>query len=474
MAHSTAKGLAALGRNGDTMLVHMSPHEVAGLHALALSHGTSLTINPKTGLPEAFSLGGLFKSVLPMVIGAVLTPLTGGIVNPLTAKMLISGATGLGYGLASGDWKKGLSAGIGAFGGAGIGQSLMGMGKAAATNLTAGQAAAINLPETAASEAVKKGAMQKVGQAAIQNQTSGVGMGLMKEGTKQAFTSGAGLKTLGSTLGASGVMGAATPVLSAMSETPTVKPGKETPPMFYNTSFNPGKYNAETRSFEGQGYGPGTWSTQFPGMPATTPATSTTNYSRGNMPGSLANQGQAQQPNPLYGQPGQPQYLPSAGIMGGMQGMAEGGPIAATTYPMANTPAPTYSAPLPYGQMGTGGVAPSGYDPAVDPNSGEQVKMAAGGGIGSFDEYKAGGLLHGPGDGMSDSIPAVIKGPKPQRAALADGEFVIPADVVSHLGNGSTKAGSAHLYQMMDKVRQARTGNHKQGKKINPSQFLSA
>ena len=107
---------------------------------------------------------------------------------------------------------------------------------------------------------------------------------------------------------------------------------------------------------------------------------------------------------------------------------------------------------------------------------GEVPRFAMGGGIGSLPnagEYAAGGkLLRGPGDGMSDSIPAVIKGQKPQRAALADGEFVIPADVVSHLGNGSTEAGSRKLYAMMDKVRHARTGTKKQGKKINPDKFM--
>ena len=75
---------------------------------------------------------------------------------------------------------------------------------------------------------------------------------------------------------------------------------------------------------------------------------------------------------------------------------------------------------------------------------------------------------------MSDSIPAVIKGARPQRAALADGEFVVPADVVSHLGNGSTEAGSKHLYKMMDRIRKARTGNPKQGKQINANKFLPA
>ena len=104
---------------------------------------------------------------------------------------------------------------------------------------------------------------------------------------------------------------------------------------------------------------------------------------------------------------------------------------------------------------------------------GRVPKFAGGGGIGSMAEYAAGGkLLDGPGDGMSDSIPAVIKGKQPQRAALADGEFVIPADVVSHLGNGSTKAGSRKLYDMMNKVRKARTGRMAQGKQINPDDFL--
>ena len=82
------------------------------------------------------------------------------------------------------------------------------------------------------------------------------------------------------------------------------------------------------------------------------------------------------------------------------------------------------------------------------------------------------GYLDGPGDGMSDSIKATIDGKQPAR--LADGEFVIPADVVSGLGNGSSKAGAKVLYAMMDRVRQARTGNPKQGKEINPNKLLPA
>jgi len=89
--------------------------------------------------------------------------------------------------------------------------------------------------------------------------------------------------------------------------------------------------------------------------------------------------------------------------------------------------------------------------------------------------YAAGGtprFLSGGGDGMSDSIPATINGT--QEARLADGEFVIPADVVSHLGNGSSKAGAKQLYSMMDRVRKARTGNEKQGRQIKPNKMMPA
>jgi len=101
-----------------------------------------------------------------------------------------------------------------------------------------------------------------------------------------------------------------------------------------------------------------------------------------------------------------------------------------------------------------------------------QTKYARGG-IASLGSYSDGGrMLKGPGDGMSDSIPAKI-GAK-QEARLADGEFVVPADVVSHLGNGSTDAGAKQLYAMMDKVRQARTGRKAQGRQIKPNKYMPA
>lgn len=92
--------------------------------------------------------------------------------------------------------------------------------------------------------------------------------------------------------------------------------------------------------------------------------------------------------------------------------------------------------------------------------------MAAGG-IASFGK---GRYLQGPGDGMSDSIPASIDGK--QEARLATGEFVVPADVVSHLGNGDSSAGAKQLHSMMDRARMTRTGTKKQGKQINPRKVM--
>jgi len=93
------------------------------------------------------------------------------------------------------------------------------------------------------------------------------------------------------------------------------------------------------------------------------------------------------------------------------------------------------------------------------------------GGIASVAPQGQGYYLGGPTDGMADQIPATIDNRQP--AALSDGEFVIPADVVSHLGNGNSNSGAQHLYGMMDKVRKARTGNPEQGRQIDANKFLA-
>ena len=110
------------------------------------------------------------------------------------------------------------------------------------------------------------------------------------------------------------------------------------------------------------------------------------------------------------------------------------------------------------------------------------IASLAGGGPASaynrrYNGYAMGGMpqaqgyyLGGATDGMADTVPAKINGT--QEARLSDGEFVVPADVVSHLGNGNSSAGAKNLYGMMDRVRTARTGNKQQGKQIDPNKFI--
>lgn len=123
------------------------------------------------------------------------------------------------------------------------------------------------------------------------------------------------------------------------------------------------------------------------------------------------------------------------------------------------------------GNMSKSGMEDYGMQNYMD-NFGEFNNMYSGGG--SLGDYSDGGrMLRGPGDGMSDNIPAEIRGRKGrQPARLADGEFVIPADVVSHLGNGSSEAGSRKLYKMMDNIRKARTGRTKQAPAVKVDKYL--
>lgn len=153
--------------------------------------------------------------------------------------------------------------------------------------------------------------------------------------------------------------------------------------------------------------------------------------------------------------------------MGGGAGGSSSAPMTTTTQsaPQQNIVSPTYNPAFTMPSMFNAPQAAPGayYQPTI--------YRYAQGGVADLGGYAAGGkLLKGPGDGMSDDIVANIAGKQPAR--LADGEFVVPADVVSHLGNGSTDAGAKHLYKMMDRIRQARTGNPKQGKRINPDKFL--
>ena len=117
---AAAQHLSSQGRGPDTTLVHMSRDEVKGLNDLAMAHGGQLTINPQTGLPEA----GFLSSLLPMIGGAALSAMG---MPPMMASLVMGGITGV----SSGSLSKGLMAGLGAYGGAGMMGGLMGAGEGA-------------------------------------------------------------------------------------------------------------------------------------------------------------------------------------------------------------------------------------------------------------------------------------------------------------------------------------------------------
>jgi membrane protein involved in colicin uptake len=129
--HKFAEQVAANGRGDDSLLVHMTPDEVRNLQKFAEANGTTLTINPTTGLPEAGLLSDLFKAVAPIALGAFLGPagaaIGGGFLTAAQAGLAVGGITTL----ATGSLSRGLMAGLGAYGGAGLGESLMGAGTSA-------------------------------------------------------------------------------------------------------------------------------------------------------------------------------------------------------------------------------------------------------------------------------------------------------------------------------------------------------
>ena len=180
-------------------------------------------------------------------------------------------------------------------------------------------------------------------------------------------------------------------------------------------------------------------------------------------------------PNRQPGSSGQVYFTPAQYVSGDTAAAKETAAKQAEDLAAANRANPAVVTKNPAwgyadgGSIDVGGYASNGTPPIVPPHIEYQMQQQnfARGGIANLAEGK---YLAGSTDGMADKIPATIAGKQP--AKLSHGEFVIPADVVSHLGNGNSEAGADRLYSMMDKIRQARTGTKKQGKQINPNKFL--
>lgn len=395
--HKTARELARLGRNGDTMLMHVQPSEVAGLQALAKSHGTTLTTNPHTGMPEAFNMRGAVKALAPTALG-----LAGAAVGipPVVTGLVVGGLTAA----KSGNVMQGAMAGFGAYGGGELGGSLMGAGAGAAPS-AAGM--------------------------------TGGNTGLTATGATHMPAGEAALNTA-----ATGAPPAAVPAAGNVGLQPGAN-ALSTPPSFSSNISNMGR--GAGNMLTGQ---PGSWDA---------------------FSAAAGGQGKAAV------QLGMPM---AAGLIGGQDKYR---------LPVEDPYDPNFrlnlSGPAPL-RLAAGGAIDNagimGVYGTPDNPQGPPISQD-GYGLGRLNSmttnqqnngFAKGGYLDGAGDGMSDSIPAKINGHQP--AALADGEFVIPADVVSHIGNGSTKAGAHRLYDMLAKIRKARTGNSAQGKQINPRKFMPA
>jgi hypothetical protein len=433
--HVAAQHLASKGRDGDSTLVHMSPGEVKGLQALAMAHGGSLSINPDTGLVEASFL----KRILPMVAGAGLMMIPG--VGPLAAAGMVGGFETM----RTGDIGKGLMAGLGAYGGAGLAGSLS---NAAAS--TAVDASAQNL----ANQAIAEGSTT-AGMAEATRNTATPTLSSIGEGFSQVTKSPEALGQFGKQ-NLMNIGAAAAPALNdAMTPKAPEVPGvAEEDPMYAGAPY---KYRL---------------SPNFSGFTPRQPQP----YYR---PTGL---GYAEGGNVMLAAGGSYDDEP----MGDDVGMASGG-IAA--YAEGGLPMKKMSlGDGIYRDTDDDTASLGAYEAALKrmekqygaanlkaqamPKSGiarlGQMKAMASGGLGSYSD--GGRMLKGPGDGMSDDIPAVIGNKQPAR--LADGEFVVPADVVSHLGNGSTDAGAKKLYSMMDKIRTARTGKKKQAPAVKGDKYL--
>jgi hypothetical protein len=173
--HKFADMVAKQGRGDDSLLIHMTPDEVRNLQKFAEANGKTLTINPTTGLPEAGMLSDLFKTIAPIALGAFLGPAGmgitfGGLSSAASAGILTGGITSL----ATGSLSRGLMAGLGAYGGAGLGESLMGAGtgalEAGAATAAQGQLGAANL---ALGEALPTQAAEQFTKDSIARQMSG-------------------------------------------------------------------------------------------------------------------------------------------------------------------------------------------------------------------------------------------------------------------------------------------------------------
>lgn len=399
--------LAAQGRGGDSQLVHMSPAEIAAMQSMAQRAGTSMSVNPVTGLPEAFKLkdlfnintytkpvknvmesvglGGLYQAgsdaakfagqnaqyILPFIPGAAFSSVgLGALANPM-GRGVLGGIAGTFGGGGRPNLKRGLMTGLTTYGLSSAYEGLQsaGGGTGAALEPIERAATGLELPPGAAADEVMK---QTIAPPPVRTEFEAASQGVKNLLSSDKTAAEAAREAFGKDFG----MGKGYATMMGITGTMDL--------------------DAQEKQLEADRAAGRVSEQQYQAM-------------RARIAAAKRSAVEAMRAHPYK--------------------FATGGvPLAMKATPDTET--------NPYG-LKRGGQAR---------------------------------FIDGPGDGMSDSVPATIGGTQPAR--LADGEFVIPADVVSHLGNGSTKAGAQQLYAMMDRVRKARTGTKRQGKEIKPSKYM--
>lgn len=424
-----AQYLSSKGRGEDSQLIHMMPSEIEALQQLAQQHGRSLTINPQTGLPEAGWLGDILKVGATAAAVYYGGPLLGGALAPTSSAAL---QAGLGMGLISG--------GITALE---TGSLKQGLGAGVTTGLIGGMM-------TPATANVATGTPAQIG-------------------ADLASRANTGLDVAGSSAMQNSLIRdipAAIPATAPVS--PTVSP---TGLWDKTTNWWKNDLTPNERLMYGIG---GVGALGIIGD-AMTPKQKEVAVDQGNIrPYTYASSTASPSPyptGPMYDASGNPilnkgeqRYFNQGFTALPAYKAADGGLMAAgglgNMYPQSQQYANDYASSIspPMGNE----VVNSGYEQNTDAYTGEPVGYALGG-MANLGDYSDGGrLLKGPGDGVSDSIPASIGDKQPAR--LADGEFVIPARIVSELGNGSTDAGAKRLYAMMDKIQSGRKKTVGKGK----------
>ena len=463
MNYSSAAGeLSSKGRNGDSMLVHMTPDEVGGLQNLAMAMGGSLTLNPDTGLPEA----NFLKKILPTILGAALAAT--GIGAPLAA-----GIVGAGQTVLTGDISKGLMAGLGAFGGgslagaAGLGGSIsnnafgalgskagvfganmgagaLGAGKAAAASILPGDEIAMQLAEkgttqalAAAPSALPAGLAKGLGPGGVSLTPSvdlGLqGLGVAVPGAAPAAAAKTGLAGFGQKFGQSASAGlggkaakfapyvAGYGLLNAANEAsmPTVKMPEDEDKFDYRGPYLPQPRTARFQTPEQMRQSGGAEFSYF--------------ENANPYPGYMPAPGMAE---------GGLAALPVAGDMQGSMDFFNRSPgaITASMYP-TRTPAPAQAPQVagakPPGEQQFKFAAPTGPVPSIP---GGQDYF-----FGGMPSDMAERLRRAFGSSRDSQSNMYAKG---GAVDMEDGSFVVDARTVSEMGNGSSNAGIERLAAM--------------------------